>query len=97
MDDFGSGYSSLNMLKNLCVNVIKIDMGFLRQSEHEERSRVILKNIIALSKELQMDVITEGVETEEQLQFLDDIGCSLFQGFYFSKPVDINSFEKRYL
>lgn len=97
MDDFGSGYSSLNMLKNLCVNVIKIDMGFLSQSEHKERSRVILKNIIALSKELQMDVITEGVETEEQLQFLDNIGCSLFQGFYFSKPMDINSFEKRYL
>lgn len=97
MDDFGSGYSSLNMLKNLCVNVIKIDMGFLKQSEHEERSRVILKNIIALSRELKMDVITEGVETEAQLQFLDDIGCSLFQGFYFSKPVDINSFEKRYL
>ena len=97
MDDFGSGYSSLNMLKDMPVNTLKVDMGFLRQTDHQERSRTILKMIISLSKQLGMEVITEGVETKEQVDFLTDIGCDVFQGYYFAKPMPVSEFEKKYL
>ncbi|MDE5589599.1 MAG: EAL domain-containing protein, partial [Acetatifactor sp.] len=96
MDDFGSGYSSLNMLKDMPVNTLKVDMGFLRQTDHQERSRTILKMIISLSKQLGMEVITEGVETKEQVDFLTDIGCDVFQGYYFAKPMPVSEFEKKY-
>ena len=96
MDDFGSGYSSLNMLKDMPVNTLKVDMGFLRQTNHQERSRTILKMIIALSRQLGMEVITEGVETKEQVDFLTDIGCDIFQGYYFAKPMPVEDFEKKY-
>lgn len=96
MDDFGSGYSSLNMLKDMPVNTLKVDMGFLRQTEHQERSRTILKTIISLSKQLGMEVITEGVETREQVDFLTDMGCDIFQGYYFAKPMPVEDFEKKY-
>lgn len=97
MDDFGSGYSSLNMLKDICVDTLKIDMEFLRQSESEERSRVILKTVIALSKELGMPVITEGVETKDHVDFLTQIGCDAFQGFFFARPMRVEDYEKKYL
>lgn len=97
MDDFGSGYSSLNMLKDICVDTLKIDMEFLRQSESEERSRVILKTVIALSKELGMPVITEGVETKDHVDFLTQIGCDAFQGFFFARPMRAEDYEKKYL
>lgn len=96
MDDFGSGYSSLNMLKDMPVNTLKVDMGFLRQTDHQERSRTILKTIISLSKQLGMEVVTEGVETREQVDFLTDIGCDIFQGYYFAKPMPVEDFEKKY-
>ncbi|MDE5965234.1 MAG: EAL domain-containing protein [Lachnospiraceae bacterium] len=96
MDDFGSGYSSLNMLKDMPVNTLKVDMGFLRQTNHQERSRTILKMIISLSKQLGMEVITEGVETKEQVDFLTEIGCDIFQGYYFAKPMPVNEFEQKY-
>ncbi len=92
MDDFGSGYSSLNMLKNIPVDLIKIDMNFLA-GENTERSEIILKNVINLSKDLNIVTLTEGVETEEQFNKLVDMGCSLFQGFYFSKPLSAEDFE----
>ena len=97
MDDFGSGYSSLNMLKNICVDVLKIDMDFLRESEQEERSRTILKMIVALAKELGMPVITEGVETKEHVDFLTQIGCDVFQGYFFGRPMKIEDYEKKYM
>lgn len=96
MDDFGSGYSSLNMLKDMPVNTLKVDMGFLRETEHRDRSRMILKMIIGLSKQLGMEVITEGVETTEQVEFLTQIGCDVFQGYYFAKPMPVPEFEKKY-
>lgn len=96
MDDFGSGYSSLNMLKDMPVDTLKVDMGFLRQTNHEERSRTILKMIIALSKQLGMEVVTEGVETREQVDFLTEIGCDIFQGYYFAKPMPVSEFERKY-
>ena len=96
MDDFGSGNSSLNLLKNMYVDVIKIDMVFLQKARDEERSRKILKMIIALSGQLGMPVITEGVETVEQVEFLSEMGCHIFQGYYFAKPMPVEQFEKKY-
>ena len=97
MDDFGSGYSSLNMLKDICVDVLKIDMAFLKKGEDEERGRNILCTIIELSNKLDMPVIMEGVETKEQVQFLTEMGCHIFQGFYFAKPMSVSQFEKTYV
>lgn len=96
MDDFGSGYSSLNMLKDIHVDVLKIDMAFLKKAEDEERSKKILRMIISLSKQLGMPVITEGVENAEQVQFLTEMGCDMFQGYYFAKPMPVESFDKLY-
>lgn len=97
MDDFGSGYSSLNMLKDIQVDTLKIDMAFLGKTEHEERAFKILKMIVELSKQLEIPVITEGVETAEQVKFLRDIGCDMFQGYYFAKPMRVSDFEEKYM
>lgn len=96
IDDFGSGYSSLNMLKDIDVDSIKIDMGFLRETERSERSAAILRYIIALIRQLKMQVITEGVETKEQVDSLKEMGCDVFQGYYFAKPMPIEAFEEKY-
>ncbi|MBQ4379013.1 MAG: EAL domain-containing protein [Treponema sp.] len=96
MDDFGSGYSSLNMLKDISVDVLKIDMAFLQKSKNNEKSRLILEKIIILAKELGMKVVTEGVESDNQIGFLSDAGCDLFQGFYFSRPIPVADFEEKY-
>ena len=96
MDDFGSGYSSLNMLKDIHVDVLKIDMAFLKKARDEERSRKILRMMISLSKQLDMPVITEGVETAEQVEFLTEMGCDMFQGYFFAKPMPVEEFENTY-
>jgi len=97
MDDFGSGYSSLNLLKDLHVDILKIDMAFLKKAKDEERSKKILQMVIGLSKHLDMPVITEGVETAEQVAFLSEMGCDMFQGYYFAKPMSIKEFEATYI
>lgn len=94
IDDFGSGYSSLAMLKDIEVDVLKIDMEFLRETEHAARSREILRSVIDMAKNLGVDVITEGVETEAQLTMLQEMGCDNYQGYYFSKPLPVPEFEK---
>lgn len=97
IDDFGSGYSSFNMLKDVCADVIKIDREFLRETQDAKRSRMILEGIIRLSEKMNMDVITEGVETKEQVDMLTGMGCNLFQGYYFSKPIPLDEFENKYV
>ncbi len=87
MDDFGSGYSSLNMLRNMPVDILKLDMRFLDNIQHDSRARAIVKNVVNLAKDIDMDVIIEGVETKEQLDFLTSIGCKNIQGFYFAHPM----------
>ena len=87
LDDFGSGYSSLNVLKDYQFDVMKIDMKFLSGFNDNEKTRMILKNIVALTKQLNMISLTEGVETQEQYDFLKSIGCDLVQGYLFSKPL----------
>lgn len=96
MDDFGSGYSSLNMLKDIHVDVLKLDMAFLRKNQDTERGKTILRMIIELSKQLGIQVLSEGVETLEQADFLREMGCDMFQGYYFAKPMDVEEFEKAY-
>ena len=96
IDDFGSGYSSLNMLKDINANILKIDMGFLRKTENQNRAKVILNYTIDMAHELGMGVITEGVETKEQLEFLKELGCEMFQGYYFDMPMPVDEFEKKF-
>ena len=92
MDDFGSGYSSLSMLKDLPVDVLKIDMAFVQEVDKSSRAGAILESIVELGKHLRMEVVVEGVETKEQVDFLEKIGCRVIQGYYFSKPIDVGSF-----
>ena len=96
IDDFGSGYSSLSFLKDIQADILKIDMGFLRKTEHQERSRIILRSIVALARELGMPTVVEGVETSQQVHDLVKIGCDIFQGFYFSRPIPVADFETRF-
>lgn len=97
MDDFGSGYSSLNMLKDMPVDVIKIDMMFLKSSAEDARARTILRNIIHLTEEVGIVSLTEGVETEDQFHMLFEMGCRMFQGYYFAKPMPVRDFETTFL
>lgn len=97
IDDFGSGYSSLNMLKDISADVLKIDMAFLRATENEVKGQDILETIISLGGKLGMEVITEGVETDKQLLMLTEMGCHIFQGYYFSKPIPVEEFEQKYM
>lgn len=94
MDDFGSGYSSLNALKNIPVDVLKADMKFLGISDDEIRSRSILQLVIELGHKLSMPVIVEGVEEQEEVDFLRANKCEAIQGFYYAKPMPIAEFEK---
>jgi EAL domain-containing protein (putative c-di-GMP-specific phosphodiesterase class I) len=83
MDDFGSGYSSLNILKDYNFDELKIDMAFL--SNFSEKSKKILKSIVLMAKEIGIKTLAEGVETKEEFEFLRDIGCEKIQGYYFGK------------
>lgn len=93
MDDFGSGYSSLNMLQKTKFDVLKIDRYFLNEFMVSERGRKILGHTISMSKDIGLDIIAEGVETRMQADFLSECGCDSAQGFLYSKPVDADSFN----
>ena len=93
LDDFGTGYSSLNILTELPLDVVKIDKSFI-SGELEETKQVVLKKIVELANSLEMEVICEGVETQEQADYLHSIGCDNIQGYLFSKPVEAVDFEK---
>ncbi len=94
MDDFGSGYSSLNMLKEIPIDIIKMDLKFLDSSENIEKSHKILDSLVDLAKRLELSVVIEGVETEEQVEFLQGIGEMSAQGYYFSKPLEKRKYEE---
>ena len=94
MDDFGSGYSSLNMLSDMPIDVLKMDMRFIRNIEQSETDMHLVRLILDIAKYLRLMVVAEGVETEGQLNLLKDAGCDLVQGFYFSRPIPPEEFEK---
>lgn len=88
MDDFGSGYSTLNLLQSIEVDLLKLDMQLTQSFEASERGRIILTELMKLALSLGMDTICEGVETEEEMQFLREIGCEKLQGYYYQKPIE---------
>ena len=94
MDDFGSGYSSLNMLSTLPLDVLKMDMKFIRNVEKDAGSFRMIELVLDIAKYLGVPVVAEGVETEEQLRLLKEAGCELVQGYYFSKPLPAEEFEE---
>lgn len=94
MDDFGSGYSSLNMLKSTPFDVIKIDRDFFSEFMLSDRGKKIISHTISMSKDIGLDLVAEGVETKEQAEFLHSCGCDVAQGFLYSKPVPLSDFDK---
>lgn len=94
MDDFGSGYSSLNMLSELPINVLKLDMKFIQNEQAHNRSSNIISSVINLAKWMNLLVVAEGVETKEQLDYLRNLNCNLIQGYYFAKPMPAEEFER---
>ncbi|WP_411726641.1 EAL domain-containing protein [Methyloglobulus sp.] len=97
VDDFGTGYSSLVYLKQLPLDVLKIDRGFVRDILNDSSDAVIVETIIGMAKHLNIQVIAEGVETAEQLASLKQKGCSVFQGYYFDQPLTAANFAEKYL
>jgi EAL domain-containing protein (putative c-di-GMP-specific phosphodiesterase class I) len=93
MDDFGTGYSSLSYIKRLPLDQLKIDQSFVQDLQTNIHDRSIVRTIIAMALSLNLDIIAEGVETEEQRNILIDKGCRKFQGYFFSKPVPIEQLE----
>jgi hypothetical protein len=93
MDDFGSGYSSLNTLKDIPVNVLKIDMKFLSSKSNKGRDECILSYVIRMAGWLGMPVIMEGVETKDQINFLKSTGCGYVQGYYYTAPMPVSDYE----
>lgn len=93
IDDFGSGYSSFNMMKEAPVDVLKLDMMFLRDIDSNGRGKTIVKHMVQLANELMIPVIAEGVETKEHVALLQEFGCDYAQGYYFSKPVPLEEYD----
>lgn len=94
LDDFGAGYSSLNILKNIPIDIIKLDKLFLDKRDISEKGKIVIKNIINMANELGLEVVAEGVEFLEQSQFLKSVGCEVVQGYLYGKPMNIREFEK---
>lgn len=95
MDDFGAGYSSLNSLKDMPLDVLKLDAEFFRGSSDDGRGEIVVSEAIKLAKNLKMRTVAEGVEIKEQVDFLAGQGCDMIQGYYYSKPLPCNEFEQR--
>lgn len=95
MDDFGSGYSSLNTLKEIPVDVLKIDLKFLPAGENDEKANLIIKHVVEMAVDLDLMIIVEGVEREEQVELLTKIGCKIAQGFYYYRPISVLEYEAK--
>ena len=96
MDDFGSGYSSLDVLHQIQFDLIKFDMSFMRQLDKGKNAKIILAELMRMASALGVDTVCEGAETEEQVQFLMEIGCSKIQGYYFQKPIPVEQILEKY-
>ena len=98
MDDFGSGYSSLNTLGNLRIDELKLDRGFLMEAadKSDPRSRIIMEQVVQMAKQLGISVVVEGVETRENEALIQSLGCDFGQGYYYSRPITVEAFTERY-
>lgn len=94
MDDFGSGFSSLNMLSDLDIDILKIDKIFMRHDQLSDNDKIVLTSVINMAKQLNMIVLCEGVETESQVNFLKDAGCDIIQGYYYARPMCQEEFDE---
>ena len=94
IDDFGSGYSSLNILKDVTSDVLKLDKAFFGKDKLQKEEQIILTSIVDMARKLDIKVLSEGVETTEQSEFLRGIQCDMAQGFLYSRPVPLREFEK---
>jgi EAL domain-containing protein (putative c-di-GMP-specific phosphodiesterase class I) len=94
IDDFGTGFSSLSYLQRLPIDTLKIDRSFISRIPTNESDMKLVRSIISIGKELDLEVVAEGVETKEQLEFLRSIGCDQVQGFYFARPLAAPDFEQ---
>lgn len=97
IDNFGTGFSSLNVLKDFIADGIKMDTSFLSESKVSGKNKIILQTMISMSSDLGMEFIAKGVESENQMLALSKMDCKLFQGFYFSKPLPVKTYEAKYL
>ncbi len=97
MDDFGSGYSSLGLLKEIPIDVVKIDRSFFENSENIEREHIVISSVIDMAKKLGIHTVAEGVETREHIDFLKSLGCEIVQGYYYAKPMPFMEFENKHL
>ena len=95
MDDFGSGYSSLNSLKDMPLNILKLDAGFFRGENDNERAEIVVSEILHLAKKLNMTTVAEGVDEQHQVDFLAAEGCNMIQGYYYSKPMPKEEYEAK--
>ena len=95
MDDFGSGYSSLDVLQEIRFDLIKLDMRFLKRFHEGDESRIIITELVRMASGLGMEIIAEGVETKEQVDFLKEIGCTKLQGFYYGKAISFEELLER--
>lgn len=94
MDDFGSGYSSLNMLNEMPIDILKLDMKFMQSETAKPVNQGVLRFIMDLARWMKLSVVAEGVETKEQLERLREIGCDYVQGYFFARPMPSLDFEK---
>ena len=97
MDDFGTGYSSFSMLKNINIDVLKMDKSFFDDVLESIRGKIIIEAIIEMSHKLNIKVVAEGIETKEQVEYLKNIKCDMIQGYYFERPIKVEKFEEKYM
>ncbi|MER2139980.1 MAG: EAL domain-containing protein, partial [Succiniclasticum sp.] len=96
MDDFGSGYSALDVLQDIHFDLIKFDMRFMHRFGEGNESRIIMTELVKMALGLGVETVTEGVETKEQVEFLREVGCTKLQGYYFCKPIPMEQIVERY-
>ncbi len=97
LDDFGTGYSSLNIVRDIHFDEVKFDLSDFQQTDNLRRTRRIISTVLQLAQGLEIPVISEGVETKEQFELINESGGKIFQGFYFEKPIEFSQFEKKYI
>lgn len=97
MDDFGTGYSSFSMLKEINIDILKMDKSFFDDILESKRGKIIIEAIIEMAHKLNIEVVAEGIETKEQVEYLKNAGCDIIQGYFYEKPISVNEFEEKYL